>query len=914
MVLFDGIPESPDKNKDQTRKSTKTVATRKSGSTSSSTKSSHSGKSTSTTGSHVDEHSKGVRLGKLAFVAILMVVAAFLGFISYYLLERAERNLWEEQYESMTERAIETIQLVSASRLQYGPRVMAEVAGYTFPDASVWPFVWIDGYWDIVRNVIPTSLGTGMNLAPIVDPAEVNVTDFEDFVYGKFAEVFPDNPDMGARSHFGKGIWVQDASIDTVDNRFHDTTGVSIHGSERVFMAPKIQGEWIGVIDSAWVMMNVHGFKNQGKAVDYALDCVEERAKSDDPDSFMCQGLSPMEPSKAPHEDLGMFGFVATPIYPANNKLTCVGFIFGLVYFSELLGEMYPKEVEGIDCVFSTDTQVFTYTVENGVGVWAGEGDLHDTNYDQYKFETLLVDPSTMSSSSETYTCACYPSADFAASYQQGIPAIACAGAIAIIFFISAIFFLYDRCVSKEFDYRKNLLEAKRQFVRFVSHEVRTPLNSVGMGLTLMKEEMAQSLGFKSADSMVAQDGDQTTKNNDSDEDSEKTGSTMDTVAREWFSLADEIQNNTQCAVDVLNDLLNYDKIENGSLSLELTVIPIWKLIEQTVLEFKLPMGSKNITLSFNLPIEKDHINHKVVGDAVRLSQVLRNLISNAIKFTPEGGNIDIEASWVQNDASKGNNHTFELKGHNLISCQGSGKMAFAIKDSGAGMTQDQLKKLFGKGVQFNVNELQHGNGSGLGLYISKGIVEQHNGQLLCNSKGLGCGTTFMMRIPVYDFTAQEQEKKYMHEVSHEEGMEDLAYEDSKLRILVVDDSISNRKLLCRLLKNKGHVNSQAEDGSVAVEMVMAAEKKGEPFDLVLMDYEMPTMNGPEAAKKIRSNGSDVFIVGVTGNLMPEDVDYFHKCGAGAILSKPFRMSELDNLIFEYDITGSIVEETTEIS
>ena len=166
-----------------------------------------------------------------------------------------------------------------------------------------------------------------------------------------------------------------DGSIDTVDNRYHDTTGVSIHGSERVFMAPKTQGEWIGVIDSAWVMMNVHGFNNQGKAVDYALDCVEERAKSDDPDSFMCQGLSPMEPSKAPHEDLGMFGFVATPIYPANDRLTCVGFIFGLVYFDELLGEMYPKDVQGIDCVFSTDEQVFTYTVENGKGVWAGEGD-----------------------------------------------------------------------------------------------------------------------------------------------------------------------------------------------------------------------------------------------------------------------------------------------------------------------------------------------------------------------------------------------------------------------------------------------------------------------------------------------------------------------------------------------------------
>lgn len=905
MVLFDGIPESPESKSDQTQKSLKTFSTKKSGSTGLST---FSGKSNDSNYSQVEEHARGVAIGKWTFVFFLMLVAAFLGVMSYYLLARAQQNLWEEQYESMTARAIETIQLVAASRLLYGPRIMAEVAAHTFPNAEDWPFVWIDGYWDIVQNVIPTSLGTGMNLAPIVDPAVTDVQEFEDFVYGKFAEVFPDNPDMGARSHFGKGIWIQDASIDTEDNRIHDVTGVSIHGSERVFMSPKIQGEWIGVIDSEWVMMNTHGFNNQGKAIDYALDCVEERAKSDDPDSFMCQGLSPMQPSKAPQEHLGMFGFVATPIYPANDRLTCTGFIFGLVYFSELLGEMYPKDVRGIDCVFSTETQVFTYTVENGKGEFAGEGDWHNPDFDQYKWETLIIDPETMSPSSEQYTCACYPNEEFSQAYEKGIPAIACAGAIGIIFFISAIFFLYDRCVSKEFDYRKDLLESKRQFVRFVSHEVRTPLNSVGMGLTLMKEEMAQSLGFKTAESMVV-DGD-----NKRDDDSEKTGSTMDSAAKEWFSLADEIQSNTQCAVDVLNDLLNYDKIENGSLNLELTVVPIWQLIEQTVLEFKLPMGSKNIKMSFNLPDDKEYVNHKVVGDAVRLSQVLRNLISNAIKFTPEGGDIDIEASWVKDDSSKVTEKNFELKGHNFIQCKNSGKVVVRVKDSGAGMTQEQLKKLFGKGVQFNVNELQHGNGSGLGLYISKGIIEQHDGQLLCNSKGLGCGTSFMMRIPIFDFKKQEEEKKKHIQLAHDEdATPDLAFEDAKLRILVVDDSISNRKLLCRLLKNKGHVNSQAEDGSVAVEMVMEADRKGEPFDLVLMDYEMPNMTGPEAARVIRSYGSDVFIVGVTGNLMPEDVDYFQECGAGAILSKPFRMSELDNLIFEHNITGSIMEDDVEL-
>lgn len=84
---------------------------------------------------------------------------------------------------------------------------MAKVAAYSFPDPEQWPYVWIDGYWEIVNNVLPTSLNTGMNLAPLVDPSKVNVSDFEDFVYRKFAQVFPEHPEMGARSHFGKGIW-----------------------------------------------------------------------------------------------------------------------------------------------------------------------------------------------------------------------------------------------------------------------------------------------------------------------------------------------------------------------------------------------------------------------------------------------------------------------------------------------------------------------------------------------------------------------------------------------------------------------------------------------------------------------------------------------------------------------------------
>ena len=179
------------------------------------------------------------------------------------------------------------------------------------------------------------------------------------------------------------------------------------------------------------------------------------------------------------------------------------------------------------------------------------------------------------------------------------------------------------------------------------------------------------------------------------------------------------------------------------------------------------------------------------------------------------------------------------------------------------------------------------------------GIVKQTGGTLVCDSEGLGKGTTFVMRLPLYNIVSSDSETKRAVVVRGDDLKEE------KLRILIVDDAVSNRKLLARLLKNKSHESDQAEDGNVAVDMVEQAEFDGNQYDLVLMDYEMPNLNGPDACKKIRKNGHDVFIVGVTGNLMAEDIAYFRNCGANAVLPKPFNMSDLEEIIFEHNITAS---------
>ena len=128
------------------------------------------------------------------------------------------------------------------------------------------------------------------------------------------------------------------------------------------------------------------------------------------------------------------------------------------------------------------------------------------------------------------------------------------------------------------------------------------------------------------------------------------------------------------------------------------------------------------------------------------------------------------------------------------------------------------------------------------------------------------------------------------------------------LSILVVDDALMNRKLLIRLLQSNGHSCGEAENGQALIDSIhfsffgSSAEFKAAQYDCILVDYEMPVMNGPEACKAIREMGYTGFVVGVTGNLLPEDVGYFMDCGANAVLPKPFNYNDLKQLLVEHGL------------
>lgn len=272
-----------------------------------------------------------------------------------------------------------------------------------------------------------------------------------------------------------------------------------------------------------------------------------------------------------------------------------------------------------------------------------------------------------------------------------------------------------------------------------------------------------------------------------------------------------------------------------------------------------------------------------------------------------------IRVSEVSLPKRKRKEKTFSL--HNKeekVALTRRGWVVIEVIDDGVGMTPEQVAAVFDDGTQFNANQHQAGGGSGLGLNIARGIVKEHGGKLSCSSEGLGCGSTFVLSLPLYESDGETDPAANIHsnesstgdskatkemEFSREE--DDYEFVLPKMRMLVVDDVVTNRKLCIRLLERSGHTCDGASDGKEAVEMVQKSLDESNPYDCILLDYEMPKMNGPEACQRMRKLGCSSYIAGVTGNVMSEDVDHFRSCGVNWVLPKPFNLESLEEQLME---------------
>ena len=308
----------------------------------------------------------------------------------------------------------------------------------------------------------------------------------------------------------------------------------------------------------------------------------------------------------------------------------------------------------------------------------------------------------------------------------------------------------------------------------------------------------------------------------------------------------------------VVNDILDFSKIEAGQIKIQTRPFSLDALIDNTVSIVADLAERKGLAMEVDLAPD---LPKALVGDEARLRQILLNLLNNAVKFTRQG-RVTLRVECQESSSE----------------CE---RLYFSVKDTGIGIPQDQHRYLFHRFHQVNPSSTREFGGTGLGLAISKRLVDLMGGEIgLESEEGKGSTVWFSVPLPGADESAVVQQVETPAAVASTSG-----------RILLVEDLEHNRDLARTILTTAGHEVDTAENGAEAVLAVQA-----KTYDLVLMDVQMPVMDGVIATKRIREldhPASDIPIIAMTANVLPKQVKAFGEAGMNDHVGKPFKKAEL---------------------
>ena len=376
---------------------------------------------------------------------------------------------------------------------------------------------------------------------------------------------------------------------------------------------------------------------------------------------------------------------------------------------------------------------------------------------------------------------------------------------------------------------------AKSTFLSNMSHDIRTPMNAI-IGMTRIARENLN-------------DGERV-------EDCLK-----------------KIDVSSRLLLGIINDVLDMSKIEAQKVELAREAFSMGEMIDSNRMIMEKQAENKQLTLEY---LKKNLKHDVVVGDAIRLSQVIMNILSNAVKCTPEGGRITLEVE--------------------ELPCpdEGSGRYRFVISDTGVGMSEEFLKHIFEPFTQENDHERTMYKGTGLGMAITKKLVELMGGSVEVRSRQ-GEGTVFTVNL---ELPLASQEALRCTRMEPGESVfqsEDLTDSLAGKQCLVVEDNELNAEIASAFLTMAGMKSMKASNGQEAVDVYNRMEPGF--FDVILMDIRMPVMNGYDACKRIRESGRPdsltIPIVAMTANAFSEDVELAGKSGMNAHLAKPIDAEQM---------------------
>ncbi|QDV05026.1 Autoinducer 2 sensor kinase/phosphatase LuxQ [Planctomycetes bacterium Poly30] len=377
---------------------------------------------------------------------------------------------------------------------------------------------------------------------------------------------------------------------------------------------------------------------------------------------------------------------------------------------------------------------------------------------------------------------------------------------------------------------------AREMFFAAVSHELRTPLH----GIIGMVNELGESeLSSEQQDSLEV------------------------------------IRNSGDQMLGVIGDILDLAKARQGELSLELVPLDLVVLGREVVSMIGHTASAKGLRFDLDARVHEA----TVIGDPLRIRQVLLNLASNAIKFT-QGGSVTIVVESIPRESV------------------GRTWFRLSVRDTGSGMDAQTLEHVFKPFHQASASTQREHGGTGLGLSIVAQLVERMGGELRAESE-VGVGSSFVVEIPFEVPAARNAAEDANSQAAKSASAKAKLFEGSGIRVLAADDQVVNRRVLQRMLERIGLEGTLVEDGAQAVE----AFRKG-AYDLILLDCQMPVMDGYEATRSIRAldvhGAADVPILALSGSAGDEIGDVARAAGMNACLLKPITQDELVSALHEH--------------